>query len=325
MSSRLASLLDREQDQIVAGWASALSRMRPSAYAYRPVEELRRLARSYLVEVVAYLDSDDPSALRSFIHREASIRLGMGFGTAEVVRGFVAFREVARDLCATLHPDLADQVGLLQRLIETTDFAIVEFVTHYQALAEERTTALLREAEEVQRVLVEQAIQDPVTELFTARFFDEHLSVEVKRAVRYGKTFSLAVLDLDNFAGYRARYGEAAADAALRAVADLLRRLSRDTDLKARTGEAEFGIAMAETPLGAGYRVAERLRTEIAAMTLPHDPAAAWRGELTVSVGLGAHPDHGSSAVELLQRVREARDRARFLGGDTVVQADDGV
>jgi len=104
----LANLLDREQDRIALTWASALSRLRPSAYVYRPLEELRRLGRSYLTELIVYLDSDDPTELRGFIHREAVLRLNMGFGAAEVVQGFLAFRELAQDLCAEIVPDEAD-------------------------------------------------------------------------------------------------------------------------------------------------------------------------------------------------------------------------
>ena len=290
MTHRLASVLDREQDGIAVAWAATLSGMRPSAYVYRPLEELRRLGRSYLTELVAYLDSDDPTRLREFIHREAAIRLSMGFGAAEVVQGFVAFRDLAEDLCAEIVRDPDDRTELFKSLAEATDFTIVEFVTHFQHLSEERAAAQAAELEQLQQALVDQAVQDPITDLFTGRLFDEHLAVEVKRAARYHRAFSLVVFDIDDFEAFRGRYGEPAAEEALRTVASMIRQLTRDVDVKARTDEAEFGLAMPETPLHAAFVVAERIRTEVAETQMLKRGSEESQGSPTLSVGLGAHP-----------------------------------
>lgn len=304
-------------------WAAALSRMRPSAFVYRPLEELRRLGRSYLTELIGYLDTDDPSRLREFIHREAALRLSMGFGAAEVVQGFLAFRDLAQELCEEIAADPEDRITLLRGLTEATDFTVVEFVTQFQRLAEERAAAQAQELEQLQHALVDQAVQDALTDMFTARVFDEHLTVEIKRAARYRRAFALIVCDIDHFAAFRGRYGDRAAEEALRSIAGLLRELTRDVDVKARTDETEFSLAMPETSLSSAFVVAERVRGEVAdarlAVTVLGDDG---KGELTLSVGVGAHPDHGGTARELMQAVRAARDRARMLGGDVVIQAE---
>lgn len=325
MPDHLASLLDREQNRIALTWASALSRLRPSAYVYRPLEELRRLGRSYLTELIVYLDSDDPSELRGFIHREAALRLNMGFGAAEVVQGFLAFRELAQELCAEIVPDEAARLALLRRLTEATDFTIVEFVTHFQHLSEERSELQAKEMQELQRALVDQAVQDETTDLFTGRFFDEHLAVEVKRAARYGRAFTLVVLDIDNFQQYHARYGAEAAAEALRTVAGALRDSTRELDVKARTDETEFGLAMPETAFDIAMGIAERLRIDVSSPS--HDPAtgAVTEGGLTLSVGVATHPVHGTTARELHHAARRARDQARLLGGNLVLPADEAA
>lgn len=287
---------------------------------YRPLEELRRLGRSYLGELIVYLDSDDPTALRGFIHREAALRLNMGFGGAEVVQGFLAFRELAQDLCAEIVSDEAARLALLRRLNEATDFTIVEFVTHFQHLSEERAALQAREMEQLQRALVDQAVHDETTDLFTARFFDEHLAVEVKRAARYGRAFTLVVLDIDHFQDYHARYGPAAAADALRTVADALRESTRELDVKARTDETEFGLAMPETSFETAMGIAERLRIDVSGISSPYDPVAA--GHLSLSVGVATHPVHGATARDLHAAARRARDRARLLGGNLVISAD---
>jgi diguanylate cyclase (GGDEF)-like protein len=325
VTSRLAGLLDREQDRIAVNWASVLSRMRPSAFVYRPLEELRRLGRSYLTELVAYLDTDDPTRLREFIHREAALRLSMGFGAAEVVQGFLAFRDLAQSLCAEIVSDPDDRVALYQSLTQATDFTVVAFVTHFQHLSEERASAQAQELEHLQRALIDQSVQDSVTDLFTGRFFDEHLAVEVKRANRYGRQLSLIVFDVDRFDVFRGRFGEPAAEEALGRIAGLLRDLTRDVDVKGRTDETEFSLAMPETALEPAFVVAERLRAEVADLPAHEAVGDEARGALTLSVGVGAHPIHGRTAGDLMQSVRDARDRARVLGGNVVIAADDGA
>ncbi len=325
MPNLLASLLDREQDRIALTWASALSRLRPSSYVYRPLEELRRLGRSYLTELVAYLDADDPTELRNFIRREAALRLNMGFGAAEVVQGFVAFRELAQDLCTQIVPDEASRLLLLRSLIEATDFTIVEFVTQFHFLSDQRASTQVQEMEKLQRALVDQAIQDETTDLFTAKFFDEHLTVEVKRAARYNRAFSLIVLDIDHFHDSHSRYGELAASAALRTVADALRLITRELDVKARTDETEFGVALPETPFEAAWVVAERFRTEIGGASPAREKGGVGGEGLAASIGIAAYPTHGTTARELHGAARGARDQARLLGGNMVMHPDEAA
>ncbi len=335
MARNLSSLLDSEQDRIVTSWASALSRMRASAYVYRPLEELRRLGRAYLSELVAYLDSDDPAPLREFVHREAALRFSMGFGAAEVVQGFVAFRDLTADLCRQIAPASSDQIALSRRLAGATDFTVVEFVAFFNHLAEERSAAQQKEMQDLARALVDEAVQDEVTDFFTLRYFEEHLAVEVKRAARYNRAFSLLVVGIEDFEGLRDRYGAAGAEAILRSAADALRAGTRDVDIKARSvdvrglsggivevaDEAEFLVAMPETPLEPAAAVAERLRLAIGSLPVPQGaPVADWRS-LRASAGVGSHPEHGSTARELLGAVRRARDHARMLGGDIVLRA----
>lgn len=327
MSSPLASLLDREQERIAAAWASALSGLRPSGFVYRPLEELRRLGRAYLAELVRYLDTDDPAGLRDFVRREAAVRLSMGFGATEVVQGFVVFRELVGELCGQLVQADADRVALVTQLLQATDFTIVEFVAHYQHLAEQREAAHRRELEELQRALVDRAVQDETTDLFTGRFFEEHLAMEVRRAARYGRSFSVLVLDVDAFEARHGRYGPHVAQATLQAVATVLRESTREVDVKARTDETEFSVALPEAGRDAAIAVAERLRTRVAALPPPGRPLAAETAEeaVTVSVGIAVYPVHGASGPELLAAARRARDEARLLGGDVVVEAVDAV
>jgi diguanylate cyclase (GGDEF)-like protein len=322
VNSRLASLLDRERDRIVASWISALSREQPTAATHGRPEGLQDFGQAYLAELVGYLDTDDPSRLRHFIHREATSRARGGGGAAEVVGGVLAFRDLAQSLCVEMATDPDDRRALLRTLAEATDLVVLEFVTHFQQVSESRVAGLARELEALQRALGDQSVTDPATELFTGRFFDEYLIVEVKRAARYGRGLSLLVADVDGYEAFRSRYGDPAAEQALAAVADILRKVTRDVDVKARTDVSEVSLAMPETSLESAFVVGERLRSDVAALRLGLGSDPDDGGEVTLSVGIAGHPDHGSSAAEVVIAARGARDRARLLGGNTVVIAE---
>jgi diguanylate cyclase (GGDEF)-like protein len=299
----------------------ALSRMRPSAYVHRPLEELRRLGRSYLAELVTFLDTDDPGRLLGFVQREAALRLNMGFRAAEVVQGLIAFRDLASEVCAPHTPDPAGRLGVVRGLSDATDFTIAEFVAHFGRLEDERADEQVREVEKLQHELAHKSIRDPVTDLFSRVYFEEHLAVEVKRAARYQRAMSLLICDLDDFDELRARRGERGVDDAMMHLANVVRDLTRDVDIKGRTDDSEVCVGLPETPVEAAASVAERIRSEVA----DGAPAAPGLGESTalrISVGLGAYPDHADAPAGFMNVVRRARDRARLFGGNIVIHAD---
>lgn len=83
--------------------------------------------------------------------------------------------------------------------------------------------------------------QDRLTGLPNRRAFDEQLEREVARAKRYGGRLTLCLADLDFRRAINDRQGHASGDAALRAVAAILKRL-RDTDQAFRFGGDRFAM-----------------------------------------------------------------------------------
>ncbi len=108
--------------------------------------------------------------------------------------------------------------------------------------------------------------KDGLTELYNKRKFDEEAEREVSRALRYGRSLSMIVFDLDNFKQINDTYGHLCGDFVLKQIASILRELLRPEQLAARVGGDEFVILCPETELDGAVTLAQRLRDRVAGL-----------------------------------------------------------
>ena len=111
--------------------------------------------------------------------------------------------------------------------------------------------------------LAEEAAFDPLTGLYTRRHLTTRLEEEIARAARYGGTFALAILDLDDFKALNDERGHLHGDEALRAFGDAVRAMLRQSDLAFRYGGDECLVLFSGTPAAAAEGVLERLRQNL--------------------------------------------------------------
>jgi len=104
---------------------------------------------------------------------------------------------------------------------------------------------------------------DSLTQLFNRTTVENHVHELIENSRRYGRPFSVVLLDIDHFKRVNDEFGHNVGDEVLRKVAAILAHRVRTTDLVGRWGGEEFLIVCAEVELGPAAELAEALRTLI--------------------------------------------------------------
>lgn len=169
------------------------------------------------------------------------------------------------------------------------------------------------------RELEELSRRDPLTGVANRRAFDERLAAEHARCVRYGRPFSLAMVDLDHFKLVNDTHGHQAGDLALVTVANILVAQLRTSDIVGRYGGEEFVLMLPETPSDPALLVADRCRTKIERTPLVYGGVTF---SMTASLGIVNAPDaRATSPAEMVRLADEALYAAKHQGRNRVVVA----
>lgn len=164
--------------------------------------------------------------------------------------------------------------------------------------------------------LVDSATIDALTRIASHRVFQDRLAHECDRAYRFGDTFMLAMLDLDNFHQVNNRYGHSVGDKILLDLARRVKTQLREIDLLARFGGDQFAMILPHTFEKGGLEVAERLRQNVAGWVFLDSEGLEIR--ITVSLGLCSYPTDGASPPQLVDVAHKALTFAKAMGGNQV-------
>ncbi len=103
-------------------------------------------------------------------------------------------------------------------------------------------------------------VRDSMTGLFNHSSIKEHLDIAVTRAQRAGENVCFAMIDLDHFKGVNDRYGHAAGDKVLVAMANLLRQRLRKSDIIGRYGGEELAVILPGSSMQEAVALMDQLR-----------------------------------------------------------------
>jgi diguanylate cyclase (GGDEF)-like protein/PAS domain S-box-containing protein len=165
--------------------------------------------------------------------------------------------------------------------------------------------------------LREQAIHDPLTGLCNRRYLEENLGRELHRARRGNSPLCVVMLDLDNFKPFNDTFGHDAGDSMLRELAHALCEKLRKSDIACRYGGDEFVLVLPDSSIADTGQRLEQIRLLV--KELPIRSGYSELGPITLSAGVAAAPEHGSTAPELLHAADVALFAAKQAGRDRVV------
>lgn len=161
------------------------------------------------------------------------------------------------------------------------------------------------------------ATTDGLTGLFNYRYFKEAVEKEVKKSQRFGHIFSILIADVDHFKLYNDTYGHPQGDMALKQVAQVFMRATREVDTAARYGGEEFVVIMPETGPDNAVTTAERIRKKVEE-ELVSDEATQPGGKMTISIGVASYPEDGRDSQALVEAADRALYNAKAMGRNRV-------
>lgn len=153
---------------------------------------------------------------------------------------------------------------------------------------------------------------DSLTGTATARTFQELARVEIQRGTRYGRPFTVAYIDLDNFKEVNDRFGHSVGNELLCTVAATIRRNLRATDTVARLGGDEFAILLPETEEEPAHAVLGKLRGLVSGSMQAND----WPVTLSIGAFTFLHPR--DSVDQMIRLADEAMYSAKRGGKNRI-------
>jgi diguanylate cyclase len=146
---------------------------------------------------------------------------------------------------------------------------------------------------------------DPLTDLFNRRSLERALKEFFTLCKQSKMSFSLVLIDLDDFKYVNDNYGHHVGDLVLAKVAKVLRTNMRAKDIVGRWGGDEFVVIMPNTDLENAKKVLERIKLQIEKMEIL---AEGKRFKVSISAGV---VQCGENFQSLLDMIKEA-DRLMY-------------
>jgi diguanylate cyclase (GGDEF)-like protein len=193
------------------------------------------------------------------------------------------------------------------------EFLTLLFATFAPATAVALLVASLvtRMQSAVQRIS-DLASTDALTGLLNLRTFEEVLQQEHRKAERFNRPYTVAVIDVDNLAQVNEMLGHEAGSQVLSSVASAITRSIRGSDVAARLGGDEFIVLLVEADSQTGTAIAQRIRNNVYAGTVS---VANRLIRANVNVGAANFPEDHLYPKELMiladQRMQQDRQLRR--------------
>lgn len=163
----------------------------------------------------------------------------------------------------------------------------------------------------------DKSITDALTQVRNRAFFDEYLRDTTEHSQKYGESFSVAILDIDDFKKFNDTYGHPVGDLVLKATTKAIQDTIRKTDILCRFGGEEFTLIFKATGLVNAMIITEKIRAAVERSVLEYEGKKL---SITISLGVTEFQSR-DSATALVVRADQALLLAKQSGKNRVESA----
>ena len=171
----------------------------------------------------------------------------------------------------------------------------------------------------LRETLRQQSIRDILTGLFNRRYMEETFVRELQRAEREQSSIGVIMFDIDHFKEFNDLAGHDGGDALLRELGAYINTSTRGGDIVSRFGGEEFFVVLPGASLENTRARAEDFRKGVKELSVYH--LGKPLGKCSISLGVAAYPQHGTTYDDLVKSADKALYRAKNDGRDRVVVA----
>ncbi|MDP8230519.1 MAG: diguanylate cyclase [Candidatus Gorgyraea atricola] len=151
---------------------------------------------------------------------------------------------------------------------------------------------------------------DSLTRLWNHGYFQYLLGEEIKYSSSRKQSFTILMIDIDDFKKFNDTHGHQAGDAILRTISDIFKKTSKRIDIVARYGGEEFVMLLPGTNKQEALVLAERLRKTV-------KESKDLKG-ITISIGAASFPEDAKEKEQLISLADKALYKAKRTGKNKV-------
>jgi len=162
--------------------------------------------------------------------------------------------------------------------------------------------------------IIELSRTDQMTGLLNRRGLEEHFNSKVNRSKREGESFSVGLIDIDDFKLINDKYGHLVGDAILCQVSDIISSELRTIDTVARWGGEEFALLLSNTSLSEATIATEKIKKSVQESGSAGTKVTE---QITISVGLASYQS-GQTLMEMIDIADTALLQAKKDGKNCI-------
>lgn len=179
--------------------------------------------------------------------------------------------------------------------------------------------ALMDRVDRIRRQLEADRTNDALTGLLNRRALFEVADKLFRQIERTEKPLAVLFADVNKFKSINDTWGHSAGDQVLATIARVIAGTTRKSDITARYGGDEFVLILPESNSEKAAVLAQRLQENLRKW------AKTEHIELSMSIGVGEAPRHGSDLRSVLENVDKAMYRSKAAGESGGIQHVDDM